>query len=296
VATYKHSCAVGTHEFQCCGARVRIKDGEIEVLTEPCIKHCPLHETLYKVEGEITRETVRQSVETKMTKYGFCCRHRVFDDAVVVPYGSSEAIMACLEQHLLDASVTVCDGAGTVITANPKLVQAIGAHMTGLVRTSPIKEVIDYVESHEGIVFDRENAEINQVKGVELAAKRGFKHVAVTVASFQAEAISRIRKLEQSLGIEIAIFSVCNTCAQEKDVKHLLKADIACASASKILREKVAPKALMQIGIAIPVFALTQLGKRLILAYLANFGDRLVIFRNSKLPYLVEGRGPQLKS
>ena len=283
------------HELQCCGARVRIKDGKVEVLTEPCVRHCPLHESLYNVKGDITRETVCESVETKMSKYGFCCRHRVFEDTVIVPYGSSEIIKTCLEQHLLDAAVTVCDGAGTVITANPKLVQGIGARMTGLVKTSPIKEVIIHIESNKGIVLNKANAEIDQVKGVKLAAKRGFKHIAVTVASFQAEAISKIRQLEHSLSIEVVVFSVCNTCASQADVKHILEADIVCASASKILRQKVAPKALLQIGVAIPVFALTQFGKQLILAYLAKFNDRLVIFRSNKLPYLVEGRGPELK-
>jgi putative methanogenesis marker protein 8 len=283
------------HELQCCGARVKIRDGKVEVLTKPCIKHCPLHESLYNIKGKITSETVRKSVETKMSRYGFCCCNRSFDDTVIVPYGSSEIIKTCLEQKLLDAAVTVCDGAGTVVMANPSLVQGICAHMTGLVRTSPIRDVIAFIEAHEGIVLNKENAEINQIEGVELAAKRGFRRIAVTVASFQAEAISRIRQLEHALNIEVTIFSVCNTCASEADVKHILKADIVCASASKILREKVAPKALLQTGVAIPVFALTKLGKQLILAYLANFNDKLVVFRISKLPYQVEGRGPELK-
>jgi len=116
----------------------------------------------------------------------------------------------------------------------------------------------------------------------------------VSVASFQAEVIGRIRRLEKALGVKAAIFSVCNTCASQVDVKHILKADIVCASASKILRKKVAPKALLQVGVAIPVFALTPLGKRLVLVYLVNFNDKLVIFRSSKLPYQAKGRGPTL--
>ena len=50
----------------------------------------------------------------------------------------------------------------------------------------------------------------------------------------------------------------------------------------------------MQIGVTIPVFALTERGKETILSYLSRFEDKIVAFRTS-LPYLVEGRGPILK-
>ncbi|MDI6847985.1 MAG: DUF2099 family protein, partial [Candidatus Bathyarchaeia archaeon] len=78
-------------------------------------------------------------------------------------------------------------------------------------------------------------------------------------------------------------------------VKHIAKADVVCASASKILRTKIGNKALLQLGVTIPVYALTEKGKRLVLAYLAEFKDKLVVFRTGRLPYLVESRGPRLK-
>jgi len=43
----KHFLSTGEHEIYCCGARVKIKDGKIEVLTKPRIVYCPLHEALY---------------------------------------------------------------------------------------------------------------------------------------------------------------------------------------------------------------------------------------------------------
>ena len=70
-------------------------------------------------------------------------------------------------------------------------------------------------------------------------------------------------------------------------------ADIVCASASKLIREKVGPKALLQLGLTIPVFAITRLGKELLLSYLVEFGERVVAFRTSRMPYLIEGRGPR---
>ena len=81
--------------------------------------------------------------------------------------------------------------------------------------------------------------------------------------------------------------------AKKSDVKHIVKADIACASASTILRNAVGSRALLQVGLTIPVYALTARGKELILDYLTVFKDKLVAFRTSKLPYEIRNRGPE---
>ena len=286
---------VGEHEFYCCGAKVLVKDGEVKVLTEPRIVHCPLHGTLYGTKT-VDREAVKRSVSMKIAGHGFCCEHRSFDGSLVVPYGSSELISVCMKKGLLDCAVTVCDGAGTVITSNPELVQAIGARLTGIIRTSPIKSTIEYIKANRGIVLDEASAQIDQAEGAARAAELGYRHIAVTVASYNSEYIQKIRRIGKERGIEVAVFSVCNTCASEADVERILAgADVACASASKLVREKIGPKALMQLGVTIPVFALTKLGKNLLLAYLAEFDESIVAFRTKKMPYLVEGKGPQLR-
>jgi len=282
------------HMIQCCGARVRICDNKVLVLDEPRILHCPLHESLYKMK-EIDKEAVKKTVETKMQTYGFCCEHRVFDDTIVVPYGASEVIKTCMENKLLDCAVVVCEGAGTVITSNPSLVQGIGAHLTGIIKTSPIQEIIQHIRKNKGLVLNSTTAKIDQAEGVKKAAGRGFKKIAVTVAGFQAKQITSIHLLEKKLGVEATVFSVCNTCISEKDVRYIANADIVTASASKIIREQIGPKALMQLGVTIPVFALTERGKKTMLAYLERFNDKIVAFR-TRLPYLVEQRGPELKS
>jgi putative methanogenesis marker protein 8 len=189
----------------------------------------------------------------------------------------------------------VCEGAGTVITPNGELAQSIGARLTGIIRTSPIKEIIERVEADGGVVLDKATARIDQVEGVKRAFDLGFKRVAVSVAGFQAKAISEIRKFEANAGLGILVFSVCNTCVGNADVEHVAKADVVCASASKTLRNEIGKKALLQLGVTIPVFALTEKGKRLVLAYLAEFKDKLVVFRTKKLPYLAENKGPKLR-
>jgi hypothetical protein len=79
------------------------------------------------------------------------------------------------------------------------------------------------------------------------------------------------------------------------DVKHIEEADVVCASASKILRKEIGNKALMQLGVTIPVYSLTEKGKKLVLAYLTEFKDKLVVFRTGKLPYHVENKGPKIR-
>jgi putative methanogenesis marker protein 8 len=284
--------ACGIHEICCCGSHVKIDEKAITVLTEPAVTYCPLHESLYGTK-KIDAQAVKKSIETKIEGFGFCCRDRDFSFDSIVAYGASETVSVWLDKGLIDYAVVVCDGAGTVITNSGKLVQGIGARLTGIIKTSPIREVIEHIEKNGGAVLDKTEARIDQVAGVKQAFMAGAKHVAVSVASFQAKAISHIRRLEKIEGKEAVIFSVCNTLAKKSDVKHIVKADIVCASASTILRNAVGSRALLQVGVTIPVYALSIRGKELILDYLAAFKEKLVAFRASKLPYEIKNRGPE---
>lgn len=264
-------------------------------MTEPLVDYCPLHESLYGTR-HVDKESVRKSVEMKIAGHGFCCRGRAFNSEPLVAYGASEMMQVWLDKGLIDCAVVVCEGAGTVIATSGKLAQSIGARLTGIVKTSPINEIIEQIEKDDGVVLDKTSASINQVEGVKRAIELGFKQVAVSVAGFQAERISEIRRVEADMRADVLIFSVCNTCVSDNAVEHIARSDIACASASRILRTKIGSIALMQSGVTIPVYALTSKGKRLALAYLAGFNDRLVIFRISKLPYETKKKGPLLKN
>ncbi|MEM1539200.1 MAG: DUF2099 family protein [Candidatus Bathyarchaeia archaeon] len=288
-------CVKGEHEIYCCGSRVRISEKGVEILDQPLIEYCPLHEALHGFKC-IDAETVRKSVERRIADFGFCCGNRVFNSNPVVPYGASEMMQFWLESKLIDCAVVVCEGTGTVITSNGDLVQAIGAHLTGIVKTSPILEIIEKVQMNGGIVLDENTALIDQLEGVKKASSMGFRRIAVTVAGFQSEVISKIRDFEANVNADVLIFSVCNTSVGREDVKHIAKADFVCASASKILREEVGKRALMQLGVTIPVFVLTRKGKGLVLAYLNDFKDKIVVFRAAQLPYNVESQGPRLRA
>lgn len=282
------------HMIQCCGAKVRICDDKVKVLTEPRVHSCPLHESLYGFKT-MDKNAVKQTVEFKMEKHGFCCNHRSFSDSLVVPYGASEIMKTCMESGLFDCAVVVCEGAGTVVTSNSSLVQEIGAHLTGIIRTSPVKGIIRHIRDGGGLILDEETARISQTEGFKKAAEMGYKRIAVTVAGFQAKQITEIKQLGKKLGLEAIVFSVCNTCTSMSDMKHVAKADIVTASASALIRKHIGPKALMQLGVTIPVFALTDEGRKTMLAYLSRFNQKIVAFR-AHLPYIVKTRGPTLKA
>ncbi|MGC8895694.1 MAG: DUF2099 family protein [Candidatus Bathyarchaeia archaeon] len=181
----------GVHEIYCCGARVRISENGIKILSEPLIEYCPLHEALYGTK-KIDVDAVQKTVEMKVAGFGFCCANRLFDAEPIVAYGASEMMRVWLEKKLIDCAVVVGEGAGTVITANGRLVQAIGARLTGIIKTTPIKEIMAYIEEKGGTILDKATAQIDQVEGVKRAFNLGFKRIAVSVAGFQAKAISEI--------------------------------------------------------------------------------------------------------
>jgi putative methanogenesis marker protein 8 len=143
-----------------------------------------------------------------------------------VIYGASETMDVWLEKGFIDSAVVVCEGAGTVLRSNGKLVQDIGARLNGIIKTSPILGTIEHVEHCGGIVLDRTGARIDQVEGVKRAFSLGFKHIAVSIAGFQARAISGIRDFEKASKTDVLVFSVCNTRVSKEDVRHVAKADV----------------------------------------------------------------------
>ncbi|MDD1677065.1 MAG: DUF2099 family protein, partial [Methanomicrobiales archaeon] len=139
----------------------------------------------------------------------------------------------------------------------------IGGRMSGLVRTSPIPEVIQGIIARGGSVLDPAHARIDQYGGVALAAAQGFQSVAVTVAD-PAES-ARIRAdFPRTL-----IFGVHTTGLSRAQAEQLVQsADLVTACASRHVREAARGIALVQAGTAIPIYALTARGKDLIIVQL----------------------------
>jgi putative methanogenesis marker protein 8 len=249
-------------------------------ITEPALTFCPLAEHLYKdfrsIPGndkEAVKDAIKKAIESKIRDYGFFTDDRkfLFDD-VSIPYGASEMLGFALRKKAIDAAVVVCEGAGTVITSKPDVVQGIGARMNSLLLTSPIKGIIRNLKSAGcRIVF--ENALIDQVRGTKEALKAGHKNIAVTVCGHSAEDLKTIRSLEKKYGASIVCLAVCTTGIAKDKIKMIGDcADLAWSCASSGLRRIIGPLAILQLSRQIPVFVLTKKGIDFISAYAREEG------------------------
>jgi len=112
---------------------------------EPRIKYCPPFDKVRCIK-DVTPEDAAGNMEFRIEKHGMFSPRRKLDMGIFMGFGASETIMTGIEKGLIDAAVTVCDGAGTVITSNPPLVQGIGGYISGMAETEPIPEVIEGIE------------------------------------------------------------------------------------------------------------------------------------------------------
>jgi putative methanogenesis marker protein 8 len=251
---------------------IAVSQGKIVAMTDPVMTHCPLFSMLYRSPGEGEEEikiSIRTAVESKIRQFGSFTHMRSFHyHNIAVPYGASEMMMYALRQGFIDATITVCDGAGSVITSSPSLVQGIGARMNGLFYTTPIREVLDSIKKFGGIAAFPKSAKIDQVGAVETAVQKGYKKIAVTINGFTNEDASRIIDIEKNYGVQTVKIFVCTTGISQERIEHILKyGDIIWSCASGSVREKIGSRSLLQITTGIPVFVLTQPGLRFASAY-----------------------------
>lgn len=262
-------------------SRIVIRGGEVVEVGEAQIKECPLAKKMALPVPEINKEAVKANIENRIRAWGMCTPKRdVLDSRQFVGFGASEILSFGLHAGLVDAVVLACDGAGTVIVTEPALVQGIGGRMSGLVSTTPYAEVIQRIEENGGVVIDKTHAHLNQVAGVKRAFELGYNNVAVTVA------LPEDAKTIRNLYPDTIIFGVHVTGLTASEVETFAAtADLMTSCASKTVREIIGRKALMQAGVAIPIFVLTKKAKDLIIEKLHQ-GNEQVLIKTTKLPAL----------
>lgn len=266
--------------------RIVIRNGAVVEVGAPRVAECPLARRFAVPVADFTQEAIRANIENRIRSFGMCTgRREVTDNRDFVGFGASELLSAALRAGLLDAAVLACDGAGTVIAPTPALVQGIGGRMSGLVSTSPIPDVIQRIKSCGGYVIDPEGAGIDQVRGVDVACKLGYRKVAVTVAD--PEAAREVRHLHPD-----AVIVAVHTTGMSRDGAEILvsHADLVTACASRYLRE-LAGSAIIQAGTGIPVFGFTRAGKEIILAKVRE-ANAPVVVKFERLP-VSGGSGPE---
>lgn len=267
--------------------RIVIRHGQVVEVGGAVIEDCPLARRFACPIPDFSPEAVKANIGHRIKTFGMCTPQRtVLDNREFVGFGASEILSFGLATGILDAVVTACDGAGTVVASQPALVQGIGGRMSGLVATCPYPEVMERIEENGGFVLDKENASMDAPAGVALAVERGYRKVAVTVA--RPEDAARIRKIHPAA----FIFGVHVTGLSKEEAEMLVaSSDLVTGCASKTIREAVAGKALLQAGVAIPVFAMTKAGKDLIIEKIRQ-AEEPVLVKQAHLPALA-GRQPQ---
>ena len=259
--------------------RVIIRDGTVVSVEPPMIQTCPLAKRFAVPIDEITPESVARNIQNRIDAYGmFTARRQIFSQDTFVGFGASELLSTALQAGIIDAAIIACDGAGMVVTDRADMVQGIGGRMSGLVKTSPIPEVIQNIREAGGIVPDPEHATMDPVAGIRAARDAGYQRLAITVAGPEAAEIARRADPE-------AIIVVVHTTGLTADEAERISqsADIITCCASQTVRTICGGRALIQAGKAIPVFGMTQRGKEVIIERLRVIPDTLLVI-GSPLP------------
>lgn len=277
------------HEMELLGkTRVKVEDEKVVETGEPLIEWCPLFD---KVRGikRITSEEAAGNMEFRIKQHGMFSARRKLEMGTFVGFGASESMMTGVSHGIIDAAVTVCDGAGTVITDNPQLIQGMGGWISGLTQTEPIDQVLEGIASRQGHVLSPEDARIDQLEGARWAIEHGFSRFAVTVADHGTA--EKLRQLEAESGVRIMIIGAHLTGIGDDEARRTLAvADIVTSCASRAIREQVRP--LVQVGTAVPLFALTKWGKELLVER-AKEVDQPLLINTMPLPVLPPHKQPR---
>lgn len=253
--------------------RVVIENGEITEVGESDMKYCPMFHAMHKVD-ELNEEFIRKNINFRIKDFGMCTPERIveMDDAVTV--GISEILKTNMEKGNIDCVVGACDGAGTVIMTNPRIVQGVGGRVSGLVSTTPIPEVIKKLEDKGSTVLDPETAELNQLEGLKIALDKGYKNIAVTI--LPSPMVKEIRDYPIDDDVNIYIFVAHTTGAEMDEVKMLFdNADIVTACASKAIDEYADKYEPYYYGVKVPIFCASEDGRRLLDVRLEHIGKPL---------------------
>ncbi|MGA9140872.1 MAG: methanogenesis marker 8 protein [Methanocella sp.] len=242
-------------------ARIIIRDGKVVEVGEPLIGYCPIFDKHRGIK-KIDKEVIRKNMEFRINDFGMCTPNRVLKMKDFLSFGVSEIICTAMTKKIVDAAVLVCEGTGTLVVTDPEMVQGIGGRVSGLVRTTPIPEVIEAVGKE--FVLDPAIARIDQIAGVEKAIRMGYKDIAVSIVSGRDARL--LKELEgKHPGVSIYMFVVHTTGISRNEAELVFKyADIITGCASKYMREISTEQNTFKIGDSIPMFGVTPRGIHLI--------------------------------
>ena len=253
--------------------RVVIENGEITEVGSSEVKYCPMFHAMHGVE-ELNEEFIRKNINFRIKDFGMCTPQRIIemDDAITV--GISEILKSNMELGNIDCVVGACDGAGTLIMTNPRVVQGIGARVSGLVSTTPIPEVIEKLQQKDSVILNPETAELNQLEGLKLALDKGYKNIAITI--LPSHMVEEIRNYPIDDDVNVYILVAHTTGTAPEDVKMIFNnADIVTACASKHVAEYTDKYQPYYYGSKVPIFCASEEGHKLLDNRLKKIGKPL---------------------
>ena len=271
---------------------VTVSGGKVIKVSDPKLKYCPLANSLYKnfrildtEDRRAFKNSVRDAIEEKISQFGFFTEDReIYQNDISIPYGASEILMYALRKRQIEAAVTVCDGAGTVISSNPEIIQGIGARMNGLFFTTSFPSLVKRLEENNCVVIP--GGKIDQIEGIKRAIQLGYRNIAVTVNGYSGENLSEIRELERMHDLSIKIMVVCTTGTGKNRILEIKKyADLVWSCGSEDIRNIIGKEAVLQMSIIIPVFVLTRKGINLVRSYLSS--TKMILEFDNERQYIV---------
>ena len=253
--------------------KVVIENGEITEVESSEMKYCPMFHAMHKVD-ELNEEFIRKNINFRIHDFGMCTPDRVVEMDDLVTVGISEILKTNMEKGNIDCVVGVCDGAGTVLMTNPRVVQGVGGRVSGLISTTPIPEVIKNLEETGSVVLYPETAELNQLEGLKLAVEKGYKNIAITV--IPSAMIKELREYPVDDDVNVYIFVAHTTGTTREEAEMVFEyGDIVTACASKEVRGYADEIKPYYYGVKVPIFCASEAGRKFLDVRLEKIGKPL---------------------
>lgn len=262
-------------------SQITVKNGKVVDITEPEVEYCPLFDHHRGIK-KLTTDVIAKNIQFRIDDFGMCTANRQLRMKDFLSFGISEIMCTLLDEKVIDCVVMVLEGCGTIIVTEGELVQGIGGRVSGLVKTSPIPELIEKI-GPENIAYP-DTAEIDQVEGIKLAISKGFKNIAVTIAlASDAEKIKKLQR--ENPDINIYVFVVHTSKRTPEEARELFDVcDVATGCASKNIREIGEAESIRTVGQSIPIYARTENGKKFLEMRLEKIGGEKPKKDNPDLP------------
>ena len=252
-------------------AAVVIENGKITYIGEPVVDYCSIFDN-GQHNGDLTKEFIKSTIEKRIGEFGMCTPQRSIDVEDTMSFGTSETLKTNMIKGNVDCVVGACEGVGTLLIDDADLVQGVGGRVSTLISTTPIDEVMDKVGREN--ILNPETAELNPLKGLEMAIERGYKNIAITI--IPTEMVRDLRQYPKPDDVKIFIFVAHTTNVSKNEAEMLFDyADVISGCSSINIRETAEERKPYYAGKKVPLYAVTENGKKLLNERLEYIGYEL---------------------